>query len=122
MNILSGIRPADFYVLILDSTERETRVEAFNNEQAAAQRYQELEKHTLNRPAIQTVMVSVDSVKALRSAYPSYYLDTSAFVHILEDFKQSAIWAAKKLVAKPEITAPETEVNRDGRNEKEKGD
>jgi hypothetical protein len=32
---------------------------------------------------MQTVLVSVDSMEALRKAYPSYYLDASEFVKVL---------------------------------------
>src|SRR5215472_18078081 len=36
-------------------------------------------------PGVQTVLVSVDSMDAIREAYPNYYADTGDFVAALEE-------------------------------------
>jgi hypothetical protein len=37
-----------------------------------------------DKPEVQTVLVSVDSVEHLRKAYPNYFLDISEFVSVLK--------------------------------------
>ena len=44
-----------------------------------------IEKVNISNPGIQAVLVSVDSVAGLRSAYPNYYLDTRAFLKVVRD-------------------------------------
>jgi len=73
------------YILELDSDLRQTACTAFVSNEVAAERYMKLEKENLNKPHIQTVLVSVDSVAALRKAYPSYYLDTNQFTALVAD-------------------------------------
>jgi len=46
----------------------------------AYEMYLRIEKETEKHPEIQAVLVSVESLEALRAAYPNYYLDTGAFV------------------------------------------
>jgi len=46
----------------------------------AAEAYLESEKRASSDPAIQSVLVSVESLAQLQSAYPNYYLDTTEFV------------------------------------------
>jgi hypothetical protein len=45
----------------------------------AQEDYLESEKANNDKPWIQTVLVSVDSIAALRRAYPKFYLDSFAF-------------------------------------------
>jgi hypothetical protein len=52
--------------------------------QNAADAYLQVEKATADNPEIQTVLVSVDSIEALRQAYPNYYLDTGEFVEAMK--------------------------------------
>jgi len=72
---------AHSYLLILDSKERNIRHIGFaKNELPEAQRrYLAAEEESAGKPWIQAVLVSVDSVSALRRAYPNYYLDSQAF-------------------------------------------
>ncbi|WP_162601464.1 hypothetical protein [Occallatibacter savannae] len=55
----------------------------FKKDQVAAANasYAEIEKE---HPELQAVLVSVDSLAALRTAYPNYFLDTSAFIEMIE--------------------------------------
>ena len=47
----------------------------------ANEHYANIEKD----PTLQAVLVSVDSVAALRVAYPNYFLDTEAFLRTVSD-------------------------------------
>jgi hypothetical protein len=79
-------RGSKYTILVLDSQQRVTTMYSFGNERDAAIRYLEIEKEKANNPAVQAVMVSVDSVRALRQAYPTYYLDTAGFLGTVEGF------------------------------------
>ena len=76
---LSG---AHTFLLRLDTANRTLSITPFKADEllAAQARYLELEKETEGNPQIQLVLVRVDSVDALRSAYPNYYVDSSAFI------------------------------------------
>jgi hypothetical protein len=72
------------FILILDSKQERTGILGFADDAQASQEYLRLEKENINNPDIQTVMVSVDSVAALRKAYPNYFLDTGDFLHTID--------------------------------------
>jgi hypothetical protein len=80
-------RKGYFYLLRLDFSERKMNIQAFakNASAYAAEEYASAEEAYRNRDDIQIVLVSVDSMDALRVAYPNYYLDTSAFVEIVQE-------------------------------------
>lgn len=70
------------YLVILDSKERSTRTTAYPQEQLpeAQQDYLNSEKENKDKPWMQSVLVSVDSIVALRRAYPNFFLDSMAFL------------------------------------------
>jgi len=72
--------------LELDSNSKRLTITPFMNGQLqnAADAYLQVEKATADNPEIQTVLVSVDSIEALRQAYPNYYLDTGEFVEAMK--------------------------------------
>ena len=74
-------KDAHTYLLILDSKQRViTHIGFTRNEMPEAQRrYLSAETENVDKPWIQAVLVSVESVSALRRAYPNYYLDSMAF-------------------------------------------
>lgn len=76
---------ATFFLLTLDIGARRIKIDSFakSESEAAADRYSLVEKENLGKADVQTVLVSVDSLEALRLAYPNYYLDTSAFVELV---------------------------------------
>ena len=86
MKSFPNIPAAAVYILVLDLRLGETTVHGFDSEEEAARRYIEIERETIDNSAMQTVMVSVDSVSALRDAYPNYYLDTARFIGVLQGF------------------------------------
>ena len=74
------------YLLKLDSAARTIQVIPFAKGELpkAQQRYLDVEKENANKPEVQAVLVSVDSVAGLRRAYPNYYLDSVAFSQAVE--------------------------------------
>jgi hypothetical protein len=50
---------------------------------AAQEAYQTAEAAVTGRPGAEVVLVSVESLDALRRAYPSYFLDTRRFLDAL---------------------------------------
>ena len=46
--------------------------------------YDALEKETKNNPDIDVVLVSVGDLKAIKKAYPNYFLDTNEFIKDLK--------------------------------------
>jgi hypothetical protein len=84
-----------FFLLTLDFGRRKISILPFSKTEAAvaSEKYSELEKAHMGNPDIQTVLVSVGSLDALRLTYPNYYLDTTAFVKLLEeDIEDHAAW------------------------------
>ncbi|MGC1618250.1 MAG: hypothetical protein WA765_07135 [Candidatus Acidiferrum sp.] len=78
------IRAATTYLLVLDPSKFSTTLYPYTMENLAAAnaQYAKIEKE---QPELQAVLVAVDSVAALRTAYPNYYLDTTAFLHVVNE-------------------------------------
>jgi hypothetical protein len=76
---------AHAFLLVLDPAKRTLRIGSFRVDEVAAaqERYLQVERETENDPQIQVVLVSVDSIDALRRAYPNYYVDTSDFIKVV---------------------------------------
>jgi hypothetical protein len=74
---------------VLDTQEKSIQTIAHRSNEAAAEDYIRLEKENLEKPYVQTVLVSVDSVAALKKAYPSFYLDARWFARIVSQFIES---------------------------------
>jgi ppGpp synthetase/RelA/SpoT-type nucleotidyltranferase len=75
---------AETYILSLDSQKRISTAIAFANNKFAEETLLKMEKDNLENPHIQSVMVSAESLRGLREAYPNYYLDTRRFVTFVE--------------------------------------
>jgi carbamoylphosphate synthase small subunit len=84
--ITTSAKGAQTYLLVLDSQKKNIRVTGFKKTllAQAQQQYLEIEAANADNPWVQTVLVSVDSVAALRRAYPNYYLDAVAFSRAVE--------------------------------------
>lgn len=76
------------FLLTLDPKQRVVRFDAYTQAQLpeATEQYLEIEKSIAANPVPgkQTVLVSVNSLQALRSAYPNYYLDATHFIKALQ--------------------------------------
>jgi hypothetical protein len=70
------------FLLQLNPSANTTQVTGYKRGEVelAARDYLAAERALEGRPGAEAVLVSVDSVTALRSAYPNYFLDTKAFV------------------------------------------
>jgi hypothetical protein len=78
---------ADSYLLTLDANDFTINIQGFGvGERAmATQAYSLAEKDVEGKTNMQVVLVSVDSVRDLRRAYPNYFLDTRAFLDAVQD-------------------------------------
>jgi ppGpp synthetase/RelA/SpoT-type nucleotidyltranferase len=77
------IQQAAMYMLVLEPEKFFVSVYPFNRDQLAEANglYAKFEKE---HPELQAVLVSVDSISALRTAYPNYFLDTNSFITLVE--------------------------------------
>jgi hypothetical protein len=78
---------AYYYLLDLDPDEGRVVIKSYSQHQlkTASLDYMTLEKRITNGKR-DAVLVSADSIKALKLAYPNYYLDTDLFVQQLKEF------------------------------------
>ena len=74
-------KDAKAYLLVLDPINKTLETTGFTHEELprASEEYLAAEKKIAGTDS-QAVLVSVESLKALRAAYPNYYLDTRAFL------------------------------------------
>ena len=77
--------PGDYYLLNINIIEMFVNIQIFNKNQFeyATNEYLKLEK-TINENENAVVLVSANSIKTLKKAYPSYFLDTSEFIQAIE--------------------------------------
>jgi hypothetical protein len=80
--IKRDLEDADAYLLVLDTNSKTITITGFRKSHLAeaSDAYLSIERTSADNPHLQAVLVSVDSVSALSSAYPNYYLDTRAFL------------------------------------------
>jgi hypothetical protein len=79
------MKAAQYFLLSLMPAQSHLSVYGYRKqelEQATAH-YLEIEKSQANLPGAQTVLVAVDSLSALKRAYPNYFLDTQVFLSSL---------------------------------------
>jgi ppGpp synthetase/RelA/SpoT-type nucleotidyltranferase len=74
------------YLLVLDAAERHVSITGFaRTDMAAAQEaYADVERQLKDKSEQQAVLVSVDSLDNLATAFPNFFLDTSAFLDALK--------------------------------------
>jgi hypothetical protein len=75
-------RGARAFLLVLNPAEESLVITPFAEKELAKaqEEYQKAERDHENDRQVQVVLVSVDSLGALRRAYPNYYADTTKFV------------------------------------------
>jgi hypothetical protein len=80
-----NVSNAATFLVKLDTAAHTFSIWGFSKDELpkASDHYLRVEKEIASNPAVQAVLVSVDSVHALRSAYPNYFLDTTAFLRAL---------------------------------------
>lgn len=74
-----------YFVLSLNAAEATLNVYSFGSLAQATGYYEALERATAAERDTDVVLVSVDSISALRRAYPNYFLDTGAFLGMVKD-------------------------------------
>lgn len=87
---------ARYYLLDLRPAEERLFVTGFKKAELdeATEAYLEVEKEVKHSPGAEAVLVSADSVSALKRAYPNYFLDTENFLKYLEDVLDGKLQAA----------------------------
>jgi hypothetical protein len=90
LTVIGGDRKvfnAHYYLLELDASARNINIKAYTQNQLAqaSADYLTLEKRIIDDNK-DVVLVSADSIDALKLAYPNYYLDTELFLRELHNF------------------------------------
>ena len=80
---------ARFYLLALDVKNQKVTVQTFgqNEVEQANIRYTEAERSIAIGEELQVVLVSTESIKNLKKAFPNYYLDTKEFLRKIESLE-----------------------------------
>ena len=80
------IKGADYFLLSLDNVNEHLSVTGYKHKDLtrASKAYAKKEKQIRNKPGMDAVLVSVDSIRNLKRAYPNYFADTSIFVRELK--------------------------------------
>jgi hypothetical protein len=83
-----------FFLMELDVQTNELKIRSYSQGQLeqATEDYLEVEKRSKDNVSQDAVLVSVDSLAALRRAYPNYYLDTDLFVGLVQDSLNGAFY------------------------------
>jgi len=77
-----NVEGAQVFILSIDPTTKIAQAVGYREPEDAEQAYLEMERD-LEAKGAQAVLVSVDRVNRLRTAYPNYFLDTRYFVSLL---------------------------------------
>jgi hypothetical protein len=73
------------FLLELDIDARTLFARSYDNALMAAEEYAAVERAIEGNPAMDAVLVTVESLASLRRAFPNYFLDTSAFLEAVEE-------------------------------------
>ena len=78
---------SDYFLLELDSQKPEITYVGFAREdfKKATEMYAEKEREHSNEENMHVVLVSAESLKDLKSAYPSYFLDSAGFIDLIRE-------------------------------------
>jgi Region found in RelA / SpoT proteins len=77
----------DLYLLELDSQKREIHYVGYKKKdfKRASSDYAEAEREHHDEEDVHVVLVSVESLNDLKSAYPSFFLDSAGFIDLIRD-------------------------------------
>lgn len=90
VHVEQNMADAAAYLLVLDVEKRSINIRPFPSMMMANLTYTQAERENRGKDHLQTVLVSVDSIGALRKAYPNYYLDVSEFLGELKKILRSS--------------------------------
>ena len=96
----------EYYLIHIKVAEKMVQIQGFKKSQfeKASEEYLNIEK-TIQNSENAVVLVSSSSIKSLKKAYPSYFLDTSEFINVLERINDNC----KELRKKRLLTAAKTQ-------------
>jgi hypothetical protein len=88
VHLTKKVDRGDSYLVVLDSRAKMVQVTSYSSRELkkASIDYMNIERDSIKKPEIEAVLISVDSVRKLRSAYPNFYLDTRKFVAFVKRF------------------------------------
>lgn len=91
-DFISDGKNGDYHLVTLDSINKKVSVKSFSKKmiEEASKAYDEAERHALDNPGLDTVLVATDSINSLRKAYPSYFLDSKNFIDALNKIEKRA--------------------------------
>jgi hypothetical protein len=77
-----SVKGAHYFLLHLDPSSHQVTVTGYKSGELerASKEYLAIERQVADRPGADAVLVSVESLAALRRAYPNYFLDTRVFI------------------------------------------
>lgn len=80
----------DYYIININVKEKIVQIYTFKKSEfeRASEEYLKIEK-TITENESAVVFVASSSLKSLRKAYPSYFLDTSEFIGVLERINEN---------------------------------
>ena len=84
--IENSSKKAKYYLLDLRMSVKTVNITGFieSDSQGATAQYMKIEQSLNSSEGDEAVLVSVDSIEALRKAYPNYFLDTGTFVEAIK--------------------------------------
>jgi ppGpp synthetase/RelA/SpoT-type nucleotidyltranferase len=84
----SNTKNAKYFLLTLEPEESRISAKGYltRDSISANAHYTKIEQEIANKPGAQAVLVKVDSISALRRAYPNYFADTTKFVQALDGY------------------------------------
>lgn len=82
-----GKGDSDLYLLELDSQKREINYMGYSKAdfKEASDAYREAERAHKNKDDVHVILVSVESLNDLKSAYPSFFLDSAGFIDLIRE-------------------------------------
>lgn len=84
----SNTKDAKFFLLTLEPDENRIAAKGYltRDSISANEQYTRIEQEMAKKPGAQAVLVKVDSVSALKRAYPNYFADTTKFIQALDAY------------------------------------
>jgi len=83
-------RKGHYHLIVLDLDKRYANIRSFSQAEVdvANLKYSEIEKAIESGENLQVVLVTSQSIKALKQAYPSYFLDAELFIKQIESVRR----------------------------------
>jgi hypothetical protein len=109
LNVFESPRTKNEHYFLIEVNHRtkQLNVSGFkqNQSELATTKYLEVEKkiRQMDASSADAVLVSVDSVAALRRAYPNYFLDTKVFLELMNETLRSTRVPRRRRVLQPSL-------------------